>query len=124
VLWIGVIVLAVVPWGRFQDHSHWNEVDWIPFSEPLRVRDVVVNVLLYLPLGYWFRRQGGRMPLWWTVAFAFGLSVATDLTQVFSHGRFPSARDVTCNTIGALCGALWAGRVGASKAARDGPGPS
>jgi glycopeptide antibiotics resistance protein len=110
-VWIGVIVLVVVPWGRFQDHPHWARIDWLPFiGQPIRVRDVVANTLLYLPFGYWHHKQGGSVRLWRTIAFAFGLSLATEFTQIFSHGRFPSARDVTCNTVGALWGAMWARR--------------
>jgi glycopeptide antibiotics resistance protein len=110
-IWIGVIVLVVVPWGRFQDHPHWGRVDWLPFiSQPIRVRDVVANTLLYLPFGYWHRKQSLSAPVWRTVALAFGLSIAMEFTQIFSHGRFPSMRDVTCNTVGAMWGAMSARR--------------
>jgi VanZ family protein len=35
-------------------------------------------------------------------------SVATEATQLLSHGRFPSTTDVTCNVAGAWGGAVWA----------------
>jgi len=106
--WVTVIVLAVVPWSSWQDHSHWPRVGWIPFaSPPIRARDIVVNTLLYVPFGLFCRRAWGR-PLalsWgWIAALAFLLSLATEATQIYSHGRFPSATDVTTNVAGALLG--------------------
>lgn len=110
-VWIGIILLAVLPWGRFQDHPHWGRIDWLPFiSAPVRIRDVVLNTLLYLPFGYWHLKQSGTASAWRTVGWATALSVGTEFAQIFSHGRFPSTRDVACNAFGALCGALWARR--------------
>jgi glycopeptide antibiotics resistance protein len=107
-VWIGVIAFLVIPWGRFQLHPHFQQIQWIPFvSPPIRPRDIVLNTVLYLPLGYWHLKQGGPSSLWRTGAFALALSVGTEFTQIFSHGRFPSATDVVCNTLGALWGARW-----------------
>lgn len=115
--WIGIIVLVVVPWGSYEPHPHWARVVWIPLSTPpaLTVWDVGINLLLYGPFGYFFvRARPGRA--WRVVAAAALLSAVTELTQVYSHGRFPSATDVLLNTVGA-----WAGyRLGrrAPRAAR------
>jgi hypothetical protein len=52
ILSIGVIALVVVPWGDFQGHTHWAKVGWIPFvSPPVRLRDMVANLLLFAPFG-------------------------------------------------------------------------
>ncbi len=105
-LWILLVVLVVVPWGRFQDHAHWQRIAWVPFvSQPVRSGDIVRNIILYLPCGLLLvgRRRCAR-ELWRVAVFAFALSVSTELTQVFSHGRFSSATDVTTNVFGALCG--------------------
>lgn len=112
-LWTGVILLLVLPWTTFQDHTHWQRVAWIPFiSPPVRLRDVVVNVLLYVPWGYLFVRQ---MPyatrrIWIVVMLAAVLSFSTEAAQLYSHGRFPSATDLICNILGALAGATYARR--------------
>jgi len=45
------------------------------------------------------------------MAFAFVLSVTSEFTQVYSHWRFPSATDVSCNMIGAWFGVLCARHV-------------
>lgn len=104
-VWIFVILVIVVPWGRFQMHSHWQEVGWVPFiTPPIRLRDVVLNALLYLPFGYWLTKSGARKSWLRTIGYALALSTGTELTQVFSHGRFPSATDVVCNVAGAAWG--------------------
>jgi len=109
-LWVGFIVLAVTPWEDLQNHSHWRRVQWIPFvTPPVKPIDIVVNVLLYLPFGYWFAqlRGGRRGQVWGAVVAAAMLSLATEWTQLYSHSRFPSMTDVTNNLIGTALGAWW-----------------
>ena len=109
--WVVVILGVAVPWTTFQSHSHWNNVAWIPFANRYdRLRDIAANVIFYFPFGYFARRRRPPIRPWKVGLFAFGLSVATEFTQVFSHGRFPSATDVVSNTIGALAGAALADR--------------
>jgi glycopeptide antibiotics resistance protein len=110
-LWVGVILFIVVPWYRIQDHSHWARVGLVPFMTPeVRVRDVIANTFLYVPFGYLYYRvvdrHAGR-----AVIAACLLSLATELTQVYSHGRFPSATDLFSNTVGGWLGAVWAQRA-------------
>ena len=108
-VWTGVIVLAVVPWMTYQPHSHWAKVVWIPFSTPpeITARDVLGNLLLYVPFGYLLSRAGSWRPALGTVCLvAAVLSIATELTQVYSHSRFPSATDVLLNVVGAVSGCL------------------
>ena len=109
--WIAIIVVIVVPWGDFQGHTHWFKVAWIPFvSKPVRMTDVVGNVLLYMPFGYGCRRlfRTGSS-VWPGVLLAATLSIVTEATQLYSHWRFPSATDVTANLLGTLCGLYVAG---------------
>jgi len=111
-LWIAVIVACVVPWIGWQDHSHWTRIGWVPFSSPpVRLRDIVINTVLYVPFGlfchralrpHWSGRAGFAM-LW-----AIVLSVSTEASQIYSHGRFPSATDVMTNVIGAGLGVMLA----------------
>jgi glycopeptide antibiotics resistance protein len=102
--------VAAFPWGDLQGHAHWSKVGWIPFvSAPIRLRDIVLNALLCAPIGGLCARLF-RRPL----LMAFGLSLALSLTaewsQVYSHSRFPSATDVTCNVAGAVFAAAFARR--------------
>jgi glycopeptide antibiotics resistance protein len=106
-LWIFIICAGVVPWTDLQNHSHWARVQWIPFvTPPIKLVDIVVNVALYVPFGYWLTRWVGRRRTALAVASAGALSLVTEWTQLYSHSRFPSLTDVTCNVIGALVG-VW-----------------
>ena len=110
-LWIGVILFVVTPWYGIRDHSHWARVQWIPFvSPPIRLRDIVANTVFYVPFGYFFVRGTRNSSVGRTVMAAMLLSAATEVTQVYSHGRFPSTTDLLCNSAGAYLGALWASR--------------
>jgi glycopeptide antibiotics resistance protein len=107
-VWVGVILLIVMPWGSFQNHAHWDQVLWLPFlSGPIRIRDIIANVFFYVPFGVLYIRRF-RTGVRRAVLAAVVLSLVTELTQVYSHGRFPSTTDIVCNTIGACCGAMWA----------------
>jgi glycopeptide antibiotics resistance protein len=108
-VWTGVICFIVLPWFRPQDHIHLEVVQWVPFvTPPVRLRDIILNVLLYVPLGYLHVRRSSSMSVARAVAFAIALSAVTECAQLFSHGRFPSTTDLVCNTAGAYLGALWA----------------
>jgi glycopeptide antibiotics resistance protein len=108
-VWTGVICFIVLPWFRPQNHVHLELVQWVPFiTPPIRLRDIVLNTLLYVPFGYLHMRRSNGVSITRTVAFAAALSAATECAQLFSHGRFPSTTDLVCNTAGAYLGALWA----------------
>lgn len=112
-------MFAVVPWTTWQDHSHWPRVGWIPFaSPPVRARDILINTLLYVPFGMFCRRASGRpltMSWGWIAGLALALSIATEATQIYSHGRFPSATDVATNVVGALIGGWIARRAATAR---------
>jgi glycopeptide antibiotics resistance protein len=113
-VWSAVIVATTVPWTDLVGHTHWRKVQWVPFrSPPVKAVDVIVNVLLYLPFGYtWRRARTSRARLWHAAALAFSLSLAIEWSQLYSHSRFPSVQDVLCNVGGAWVGAWLATRIG------------
>ena len=120
-LWVAVIAGCVVPWIGWQDHAHWAGVNWVPFSSaiaPVKLSDVLINIILYLPFGFLLVRHHapGRLGLPAAVAGACLLSLLTEWAQVFSHGRFPTMTDVATNTLGGLLGALAARRFGRRRA--------
>jgi len=43
-----------MPWENYTGHSHWDQVCWTPFYDhtPLAVLDVLGNVLLFAPFGF------------------------------------------------------------------------
>jgi glycopeptide antibiotics resistance protein len=113
VVWSLIVIGGVVPWSGWGGHAHWDRVEWIPFSTAIRPRDIVLNVLFYVPVGWFFvspGRKDRRAALGQAVAYGFVLSVVTEATQVFSHRRFPGTSDVVTNTTGAVLGAVMAAR--------------
>ncbi len=111
--WCGVVVAIVFPWRDLRDHTHWGKVAWLPFvSPPLKTVDIVGNILLYVPFGYLGSKnlRGGRRQLV-VLGCAALLSLLTEASQLFSHYRFPSATDLTCNLLGCFTGLQLAGPV-------------
>jgi VanZ family protein len=108
-----LVLLIVVPWQRFDDHLHWERVRWIPFvSPPINARDLLGNVILYVPLGHAAARligapRGQRL----AVAGAAVLALLAEVSQAFSENRYPSATDLVCNTFGAWLGSTWPRRA-------------
>jgi glycopeptide antibiotics resistance protein len=109
---IGLIVVAVVPWWSFRDHSHWAKVEWIPFTGPVLVaRDFFANVALFIPLGIVIaRRSVPTRRIFNAAMIAAGISILAELTQVYSHSRFPTATDVVANVVGAAAAAALVSR--------------
>jgi VanZ family protein len=74
------------------------------------VRDTIVNVILYAPLGIFgylwsaqYFRKSAAMAV--VMAFSVVLSTGVELAQLFEPSRYSSAFDVVCNLTGALAGA-------------------
>ena len=103
-LWVLVIIFIVFPWRSLENHTHWDSIQWIPFvSPPVRVRDIVGNIALYGPFGWFYMRRAGASALV-CVLWAVALSLATEASQLFTHNRFPSVQDLLTNVAGAAIG--------------------
>ena len=77
------------------------------------LRDVILNVIIYLPLGLaaalaFRRRRSCAFAATAAIAFGFLLSVGMELLQVYVPGRDSSLLDVLTNTLGAAAGAGFA----------------
>lgn len=100
--------IMTLPWSNFRGHSHWDEVHWIPFvSSGINPRDIVLNVLAFLPYGLLLasdRFRGRSVSLFGVVGVAALFSATGEFYQVFCHNRFPSTTDIVSNTLGAYCG--------------------
>jgi glycopeptide antibiotics resistance protein len=111
VLATALIVTAVTPWGDFQGHTHWSKVGWVPFfSKPVRLRDILANILLFAPFGAVVSRFGRERSALMMAVIAGGcLSLLAETLQLYSHTRFPSATDLVSNILGAALGAALSG---------------
>jgi glycopeptide antibiotics resistance protein len=108
-----VLILAatLLPWSNFVGHSHWHQVQWLPFlGHRLDWFDIIANIALFVPFGC-FAGDLARTP-WRTnqvcrvLGAALLLSAAVEFMQIYSHGRFPSATDISCNLLGAALGLI------------------
>ncbi len=109
------------PWSRFVGHSHWELVEWVPFSRGVWRFDIIANIALFVPFGAtvaW--RRSGRVVVLVILAGAL-LSIAIELYQVYCHGRFATMTDVLTNTCGAALGASLAARRSSFSTSRPRP---
>ena len=104
--WVLVVLLISGPWFGFVPRPQWWTVNWVPFADPAdKPRDLLQNVLLFVPFGWSFecdRRR--RRALAGGHAVAAVISVAAEATQLFSVARFPSATDVLMALLGTALG--------------------
>ena len=126
-----IIAATTMPWSAYYvGHSHWAQVEWVPFSRMVRPDDFLLNILLFLPFGFsvYLARVGtghtdpstagdapdgsSRGPMRRTLVVAVVaaaiLSAAVELFQVYCHGRLPTTTDLVSNTLGGWLGARWA----------------
>ncbi len=85
---------------------------WPAVWDRFMLRDVVINVLLYMPVGavaclVWLPRFP-RAAAAAATAFGFALSLSMELLQNYVPGRVTSLSDLTTNTLGAAAGACLA----------------
>lgn len=101
--WLAGWAFFGLPWTGFTGRPQRRRMIFIPFRQyAYRRRDLALNVLYYIPMGMI------GMALGWTpvstLIVAAGLSGGTELLQIFSIDRYPSATDVTLNVAGAAFG--------------------
>lgn len=126
---LALVLLATTwPLSDFQNHSHWQQVEWVPFTIYVRPFDVLANVVLFAPLGAaWAWGATSRRSVGRAVLAGVGLSLLIEWSQVYTHNRAATTTDVLTNGLGAWLGARWsvarAARVSASGAGSS-PVPS
>ena len=75
----------------------------VPFRD-VPLGDMIVNAMLYMPLGMLLAMVAGRGAFWRDVAFLAAVSLCLEISQLFVNGRNPSITDVILNTIGGAVG--------------------
>jgi glycopeptide antibiotics resistance protein len=86
-------------------------VRWIPFQDhPLALFDILANLLLFGPFGYFLFRAVPKRPSLGplVLGLAAALSTSVECFQVYCHHRIPSTTDVLTNVLGAGLGLLLA----------------
>ena len=104
--YLGVVV-AVIVFAPFNFGPWSTERVLLLPGEGERLSDLVLNVVLFVPLGFLLDRIGaGRLGLGRVMALGLGASLFIETTQLFVLGRYSTATDVAANAAGALLGAL------------------
>jgi VanZ family protein len=117
--WCGLIV-----YGSLHPFSGWQDSGVVPWAfleagwpRYWTVFDLVANIAVYLPLGFFLTLGLRRLPWRFTapilgVLFAAMVSLLLESLQNWLPSRIPSNIDLACNTLGGLLGAIWAHIVG------------
>lgn len=102
------------PWNFTPRHIAGNPVEillhaWHPAYSRWFFRDIVVNVCLYIPLGFaaYMVFRGSRMPLlrfYGPVLLGLVLSASMELAQLYTPSRDTSLIDLITNVIGSAAG--------------------
>ena len=111
-----IIYGSLYPWHFYARELPANPVWMLLHSWPEHYSDVVINILLYAPLGmFGFLSMSGTrrkaVAVGAPIGIGFALSCSMELLQLFDLGRDSGALDVVSNTVGAAvgvgCGALF-----------------
>ena len=98
---VTTLVITLAPF-RFTLPAHGLFYEWTVF-------DLIMNVVMFLPLGFLFRvtRPRGSKNAWY-MAIVMGavLSACIETAQLFEQARYSSFFDVGTNTLGAAVGSL------------------
>src|SRR5512133_3090442 len=91
---------------------------WALFTASMAGVDFVLNIVLFLPMGWIARRAGWNVRR--TVLVGAIVSALIELGQVWVAGRTSTAMHIVCNTAGAALGWWMAASAGATSAT-EGP---
>lgn len=107
---LGIVYGSLYPWV-FLDVPEAGLVRWSFAHSRGEWLDVLLNVLVYVPLGFTGMFAFGQSKFWKVILlwlFGTALSYGTEFGQLYLPGRDPNLRDVLTNSLGTLLGALTA----------------
>ena len=116
--YLAVAWLALLIYGSLHPFTGWRDTGISPlaFLEGGWPRywtafDLAINVVLYLPLGFFATLAMSRLPGRYTGAvlaalLAAGVSFGLESAQTWLPARVPSNLDLACNSLGGLLGAV------------------
>lgn len=101
------LVITLAPFRFSTKTMHGLSTEWTVF-------DLVMNVVMFVPLGFLYRvtRPRSTGSAWWMAVVVGGLlSLSIESAQLFEVTRYSSLLDVLTNTTGAAVGSLLFTRV-------------
>jgi VanZ family protein len=98
-----VLYLSLYPW-RFVPSS--RVLGWVPLITRRTIVDAFLNVVFYMPLGAAAFLSFRRRTVGFIAALVFGsvVSFLVEWAQLSIPGRFGNLTDLSCNSLGTLCG--------------------
>lgn len=88
---------------RLQMFASYKEA-WVHAS-PSEWRNLVLNILMFVPMGIWLPIMGGCFRKFWCTYLAgFGFSLLIEMIQLVSGRGVAEADDILNNTLGAMIG--------------------
>lgn len=94
------LVITLAPFRFSLQSLHGLSAEWSVF-------DLVMNVVMFVPLGFLYRvtRPRGATRAWWMAIVLGGLlSTSIETAQLFEETRYSSLIDIATNTMGAAVG--------------------
>jgi VanZ family protein len=116
--------LGLVAYGSLHPFAGWRDTGISPLAfleggwpRYWTVFDLLANVAVYLPLGFFLALALNSLPGRFTafvlaVLLAGSVSLGLETVHTWLPSRVPSNLDLACNTLGGLLGAVWAQLVG------------
>lgn len=107
-----ILFRTVSPEMRIETELLWSYKAAIGLYPALSITDfdllqeIILNILLYIPLGYLLPFTFERLKRWQTVLIGFLCSVLTEVTQLVCHIGLFEFDDMLNNTIGCAIGVL------------------
>ena len=88
-------------WGDAAQAGVWRALK----KDELRITEIILNILLFMPFGYLLPVINERMRFWWKILLVgFGFSLAIELIQFVTHMGCFDVADLMHNTIGSILG--------------------
>jgi glycopeptide antibiotics resistance protein len=94
------LLITLAPFRFSLSELHGLSTEWTVF-------DLVMNVVMFAPLGFLYRmtRPRGASNAWWmAIALGAALSTCIETAQLFEASRYSSLIDIATNTLGAAVG--------------------
>lgn len=99
------VVVAAIVLSPFE-FAVPGRIEWSALGEGTAA-DLLLNLVLFAPLGFLADRLGGgERPAWHAALAGLLASLAIETTQLFIPARYSSLADVAANGAGAWCGAI------------------
>jgi glycopeptide antibiotics resistance protein len=114
---VAILYGSFYPFGFYAHHDPRGPLGVLLDSglRPASQNDVVSNVLLYIPFGFFaaYALEKRRLAVVLGATLAgFALSLLVELLQFYDMGRYQEISDICSNTVGALLGAAAAAALG------------